>query len=212
VFWCHSFSSQKRCLWQLESSYETPVKALPTISQSTGSPSPFFNHNDEEPKQITLAEGSSWVVAYGFTNERECQALLSILKASGQIVATKSNSNWIAVQYPDELCAARASARQIVPIASVLCGISRVTGPFVHELLARPAKTLESSSMVEPSSPTTSIALVKSSSLVEEDILAGYKDKPLATSGRVTESTDDVGSSFLVKAIYYFFGWKSHQA
>jgi len=150
------------------------------------------------------------VIAYGFTNQRECQALLSILKASGQILATKSNSNWMAIQYPDDLCAARASARQFVPVGSILCGVSRVTGTFVHELLARQSTpSVESTPVAEISSPKPSIALLSSASFVEEDILVGYSGKHPARSDTAEVSEYSVGSSLLVKAIYYFFGWKT---
>jgi hypothetical protein len=199
-----------------------------TLPPSVGSPSPFFTHKDDATTRQhdgTVAE-RSWVVAYGFTNERERQELLSILKGRGQILAIHWNaSNWIAVQYPDELCAARASAKQIVPVCSVLCGISRVTGSFVQELLSRSGKSLESSLSSSPSGvfdtssdAVTSAPIVPSVSLVEEDILVGYnteKSMRNTTAGfEVANAPHARGgdSSWLVRAIYYYFGWNSYRS
>ena len=193
---------------QLESSTcETPVKSMPVVSLTNGSPAPFFTQQDETPKQPTLG-GRSWVVAYGYNNERERQSLLSILRASGPILSTKSHSNWIAVQYPDEICAARATARQIIPVGSVLCGISQVTGSFLRDFLARVAIPFEATVLVAASSPTASDSILKSASLEEEDILARYNDSP-AHSGGPASGAVEGDTSLLVKAIYYFFGWKS---
>jgi hypothetical protein len=189
------------------SSYETPVKSAPVVSLTNGSPSPFFTLRDEAPKQPTLA-GGSWVMAYGSSNERDKQSLLLILRASGPILSTKSHSNWIAVKYPDEICAARATARQIIPVGSVLCGISHVSVPFLGDVLARLALPLESTALVEASSPKGSDTILRSTSLVEEDILASY-NKSLAHSEAQGSQALEGDSSLLVKAIYYFFGWKS---
>jgi len=147
-------------------------------------------------------------MAYGSTNERDKQSLLSILRASGPILSTKSHSNWIAVQYTDEICAARATARQIIPVGSVLCGISRVTVPFLGDVLARQALPLESTAFVEAFSPKGSDTILESMYLVEDDILARYNESH-AHSGAQGSPAVEGDTSLLVKAIYYFFGWKS---
>ena len=147
-------------------------------------------------------------MAYGSTNEQERQSLLSILRASGPILSTKSHSNWIAVQYPDEICAARATARQIIPVGSVLCGISHVTASFLGDVLARMALPFESTTLVEASLPKGSDTLLKSTSLVEEDILARYNERHAHSEARGSPAVVR-DTSLLVKAIYYFFGWQS---
>lgn len=200
---------------QQDSSYVTPAKKASTASIPVGSPSPFFS-----PSNVAAVQGASytgdsvWVVAYGFTNQQELEALLSILKSCGQILATKSNSNWIAVQYPDNLCAARASSKQMVPIGSVLCGISRATGQFLQELLARPSQPLGLSALPNTAAIENSLATSTSASLQESDILARYKGH--GSTAADAKATGDVSAIFptrvederlLVKIIYYFLEW-----
>jgi hypothetical protein len=166
------------------------------------SPQLVGNKYDENMHNLEY-QSSDWVVAYGYTNERESKELYSILQGYGSIVARKSRSNWIAVQYEDDLSAARASARQLVRVGSVLCGISRTNLKLLQETIA--------TSINDPIDHTqnTPVGLLppseKSTSLDEQDILAGPGNRPATTSeGHESKSVCE-------KLFYWYFGWESQQ-
>ena len=142
-------------------------------------------------------------MAYGFTNERESKELYSILQGYGSISARKSISNWIAVQYEDDLSAARASARQLVRVGSVLCGISRTNFKLLQETMT--------TAIDEPiyTHQKTHVGLLlqseQSALLDEQDILAGPNDR------RASKSGGRAAKSVCEKLCYWYFGWESQE-
>lgn len=179
-----------------ESSFHTPAKR--PIPVPGASPQLIGNNYDENMHNVEQ-QSCDWVVAYGYTNERESKQLYSMLQGYGNILARKSKSNWIAVQYEDELSAARASARQLVRVGSALCGVSRTNLQMLQETIATAI-----SDTVDPSMES-SVGLLppyeKSTSLEEQDILA-------ATGGRRAGKSEGNESKSVCEMIFYwYFGW-----
>ncbi len=105
------------------------------------------------------------------------------------------------MEFEDELSAARASARQLVRVGSLLCGISRTDAKLLQEMVATPM-----SNQVDPRSETQIddfVSIRKSSMLQEEDILVGYTNRNGATSEQGRPK------SVCEKMIYWYFGWDS---
>lgn len=182
-----------------ESSFQTPAKY--TIPLPIASPQPLFDSQDVDAVQNT-DQNNYWVVAFGFTNERESMELMSMLHSFGRIVAKKSNSNWIAVQFQDELTAARASARHLVRIGFILCGISRTNVNSLEEIVGR-SIGLNMNSLKETQTGDL-VEYHKSPSLEEQDILAGHNNRVGTTSGR------EKSKSFCEKLFYWYFGWDAN--
>ena len=168
--------------------------------------SPSQSHlisKDESPKggafvNIESRQGH-WVIAFGYTNDSESQELNSILHNFGRIVSTKSSSNWLAVQFLDEVSAVRASTRQLVRVGSILCGISRANLQLLHELTSRQSADNSVEYGVKPSSRSLAQEI---SSMEEEEILAGYaKDEGTYSSARQHQS------SICEKLFFWYFGW-----
>lgn len=172
---------------------ETSTKA--PIPKPSASPGKIFSDWDESPNSGFANLNGNWVVAYGYRNDREADELLSILREYGPILSTKSNANWIAVQFADGLSAAHASARQIVRVGATLCGVSKTSTDLMHELIAEtvnaPCDRRESSLS----------KVGNNASLGEEDILAGY-----SISGGPRSLTNRP-KSVCEKIFYWYFDW-----
>lgn len=158
--------------------------------------SPDFFANKIESSTSEDNGNENWVVAYGYSNDKEAQELHSILKEYGRILSTKSNGNWIAAQYSDDLSAVRASARQIVRVGHNLCGISRTSNNVLKELVAQNCDA--SKNLKENGWLTTG----KISVLGEEDILAGSADE------RWPVFSKSQPKSICEKVFYWYFDWE----
>jgi hypothetical protein len=199
----------------------TPFKEKSTFHDNTkssvpvpiSSPQSLFGSRETPPKDRALVNRGSghghWVVAFGYTNDKESKELYSILQEYGRILSTKSSGNWIAVQFQDEVSAQQASARQLVRVGSILFGISRTNAQLLQELGSK--QSAEKSDLQFNTRPSNaSFFAEKSSQLEEEDILAGYaKEESEISSARHYEK------SVCEKMFYWYFGWdtsvsKSH--
>jgi hypothetical protein len=115
----------------------------------------------------------------------------------------------MAVQFQDEFSAHQAHARQLVRVGSILCGISRTNAQLLQELISKQS-TENTDPRFESRSSSSSFFPEKSSSLEEEDILAGYANEESEIS-----SARQLPKSICEKLFYWYFGWdtsvsKSH--
>lgn len=138
----------------------------------------------------------NWVVAYGSRGDRETAKLLAILRQYGRILSTKSGENWIAVQYSEDISAARASARQLLPIGPTLCGVSRTRLYLLNDLVAR------NEDMASGSISPSAVKSENLSVLGEEDVLAKDCDAETNTAQR------GHFQSLCERLCYWYFDWE----
>lgn len=190
------------------SSFETHLKSAVQVRIS--SPQSLFCSREDDSPRVGAVGGlqlvdretwkGHWVLAFGYTNDSESQELFSILKDYGRILSTKKSSgNWMAVQFQDEVSAVRASARQILRVGSILCGISRTNSQLLQELVSK--QSAENFDLSAEPFLRNSLSPQKSS-LGEDDILAGYANKESEIS-----MARKIPKSICEKLFYWYFGW-----